>query len=307
MEWKHWARVTELAAAQHGLITTKQVLSAGAGARTLKRDVARGLLDPVRRGVYAVAGAPRSPWQQLMAACLAGGPEVVASHRSAAGLHGFPGVLPGAVELTVPEGRPPRLAGVLCHSSALEAGDVVAAAGFRATSPARTIVDMAGRTSPYLLSKFVDHCLQRRLCTSNDLRQRLEQLGGRGRPGTARLRRVLVDRTGGDSGLEATWMRILSRAGLAPPAVQHQVVTGSRVLLLDFAWPEQRVGVEVDGWEPHRHRSAWDHDHDKINAYLEVGWQVLFVTSNTPPRDVIRQLRSLISRERATCWPPSAT
>ena len=98
-----------------------------------------------------------------------------------------------------------------------------------------------------------------------------------------------------DSGLEARWLRILRRAGLAPPAFQHQVATGDRVLVMDFAWPFHRVGIEVDGWQPHRHRSAWDRDHDKINAYLEAGWRVLFVTSNTSANRTIRQLRAFLS------------
>ena len=95
-------------------------------------------------------------------------------------------------------------------------------------------------------------------------------------------------------------------AGLAPTAVQHQVLAAGRVLILDFAWPEQRVGIEVDGWAAHRDRSVWDHDHDKVNAYQEVGWRVLFVTSNSRPSDVIRQLRLFISRHSARGWRAGA-
>jgi hypothetical protein len=47
---------------------------------------------------------------------------------------------------------------------------------------------------------------------------------------------------------------------------------------------------------------VWDRDHDKVNAYAEAGWTVLFVTSRTPPADVARQLRQFISRSRATPW-----
>lgn len=66
------------------------------------------------------------------------------------------------------------------------------------------------------------------------------------------------------------------------------------MLLVDFAWPEHRVGMEVDGWEPHRERSSFDRDHDKTNAYAEAGWTVLFVTSRTWPEDVFRQLRRFL-------------
>jgi very-short-patch-repair endonuclease len=166
--------------------------------------------------------------------------------------------------------------------------------GIPVTCPARTIVDLATELPAPRIGALVDHARRRGQCSPLELEEALLRLGGPGRAGTAALRRALSDRVAGDSDLEARWLRTLSRAGLRPPAIQHQVVAGGGVLLLDFAWPDRRVGVEVDGWEPHRHRSAWDHDHDKINAYLEAGWRVLFVTSNSRRPDVIRQLRSFI-------------
>lgn len=162
------------------------------------------------------------------------------------------------------------------------------------------MVDLAGRLSPSLLERAVEHVLRRSLCSADELALAFGCLAGRGRPGTPTLRRLLEDRLDVDSPLKSRWLRCLRRAGLAPPALQHQVVAGHQVLLVDFAWPDQRVGVEVDGWEPHRHRSAWDRDHDKINAYQEAGWRVVFVTSNTSEAKTIGQLRSFL------CQYPSA-
>lgn len=298
MEVELWSRITELAARQDGLVSAAQLHDLGCRPRTLKRAVDRKQLRRVRTGVYAVGGAPPSQWQRLRAACLAGGPHVIASHGSAAALHGLPGFLPGAVEVTSMYGRPVRLSGVRSHTtSLLTPEDVVEVDGIPVTSAVRTVVDVAPEVSLRLLATIVDHASRLRLCTPDQLERRLVQLGGRGRPGTVPLRRVLEDRTGGDSGLEATWLQALRRAGLAPPALQHQVVAGHRVFLLDFAWPEARVGMEVDGWQAHGTRTAWDHDHDKINAYLEAGWRVLFVTSNTPEATTLRQLRQLVAPE----------
>ncbi len=299
----HWAHIAAVAAGQRGLVSRHQALLSGCSIRALERAVERGLLVAVRREVLAVAGAPSSVWRPLMAAYLATSPGIFASHRAAAGLHGFPGILRGAVELTVPSRRPVRLEGARCHTTTVViAGDVTEACGLRVSSASRTIVDLAGQLSPHLLRRIVELACRRRLCTLDELSVRLEQLGGRGRPGTVRLRRVLDDQVGGDSDLEARWLRTLAAADLEPPALQHQVVAAGRVLILDLAWPEQRVGVEVDGWEPHRDRSVWDHDHDKANAYLEAGWRVLFVTSNSRPREVVRQLRLFMSRQAASSW-----
>lgn len=296
MNVDHWATVVQRARVQHGLVTSCQVLAASSEA-ALRRALRAGLLIPLRRGVHKVSGVPSSPWQSLMAACLAAGPAAVASHLAAAGLHGFPGVLPGPLEITAFDGKTPRLSGVRAHASSVyRPEDRQMVLGIPTTSAARTVVDLAGRLSPFMLERVAEHVLRRSLCTAQELELSFRYLGGRGRPGTPTLRRLLEDRLEVDSALEAQWLRSLRRAGLSPPAFQHQVVTGDRLLVMDFAWPLHRVGIEVDGWEPHRHRSAWDSDHDKVNAYLEAGWRVLFVTSNTSTTRTIRQLQAFLSQ-----------
>ena len=224
--------------------------------------------------------------------------DIVVSHRSAAGLYRLPGILPGAVELTAWAGPPLRLAGGRCHSTTgLDPAVIVSLGPFAATGVARTIVDLAGAgLDRSLLEKMVSYACRQRLCSERDLDSLLLRLGGKGRAGTTQLRSILAARAGGDSGLEDRWLRILTRAGLRPPALQHQVVVGGRVLVMDFAWPAVRAGIEVDGWDVHRERQVWDHDHEKMNAYLEAGWRVLFVTSRTDPHDVLRQLPLFISR-----------
>ena len=295
MRTEHWASVTEIATCQHGLVTRAQVLAAGASPRTLHRAVDRGLLTPVRRQVYGVVGVPHDIWQALMAACLAGRPSTLASHRAAAGLHGFPGILPGAVEVTSGRASKRALAGVRCHTSLALAGeDATVVGGIPTTSPARTIVDLAGVLEARPLGLIVDHARRRGLCTPSEIGTVLDRVRGTGRAGAGTLAALIADRERTDSELELKWLRRLRRAGLGPPALQHHVAAPSRLMVVDFAWPDRRVGVEVDGWEPHRARSAWDRDHDKINAYAEVGWKVLFVTSRTPVHDAVRQLRLLL-------------
>lgn len=294
MRPEHWQPLAEVAARQYGLVALSQIRRIGASRSAVARAVASGHLVTVRRSVLAVAGAPDSVWRPLMAAYLAAGRDVVVvSHRAAAALHGFPGILQGAVELTSCTGRPIRLEGARCHSTTrLVPEDLVEVGPFLVTCPARAIVDLAGTgLHRSLLERIITHALRRHMCSVGDLERSLASA----RKGALVLRSLLQDHAGGDSDLEARWLRILARAGLRPPALQHQVVVGARVLLLDFAWPQERVGVEVDGWDVHRARPVWDHDHDKVNASLEAGWRVLFVTSRTAPADVIRQLARFTS------------
>ncbi len=51
---------------------------------------------------------------------------------------------------------------------------------------------------------------------------------------------------------------------------------------MDFAWPEQMVGLEVDGgvWTSGRHTrgSGWTTDTEKLNLAVSMGWRMLRTT-----------------------------
>ena len=282
-----WA---DLAAAQDGLLSRSQLL-ADLSPSAVRHLLASGRLVRVRRGVYAAAGAPPTLWRPLRAALLAAG-DAVASHRAAAGLHHFPGVLPGAAEITVFCRTSPRLPGVIVHrATLLVAEDITEVAGFPATTAARTTVDLAAIVHPSLLERMLDRC------DAGDVSACLERIGTAGRRGTRPLRAMLAARLGGDSPLEALWLRRLKRAGLPPPVVGHQLVVGKRVLVLDMAWPEHRVALEVDGWSVHGTRTQFDRDRERDLLATRAGWRVLRVTSRTPMHEVLATLAPLVSQK----------
>lgn len=290
-----WAKVAALAATQHGLVTARQLHELGLTPSAIKHAQAAGRLCAVRRGVFAVDGLPASPWQPLRAAILA--VDGVASHKAAAALHRFPGVQPGAVELTVFGAVAPRLHGARTHRGyVLYADDVVVVEGMPVTSAARTLLDLAGRTdvSTGLLRRMVDDCAIRRLCTADDVLTCIERADAR--RGRRRLRSLLDARVEADSHLEARWLRRLRRAGFPSPIVGYQLVVGRRVLVLDIAWPEHRVGIEVDGWAPHGTRTAFDRDRLRDLATVRAGWTILRVTARTPPTELFDTLRSLMTQ-----------
>jgi len=112
--------IARLTSAQHGLVTTQQILATGATRAWIRWAVEDGRLTPVRRGVYAAVGAPASPYASLAAAGLAAGPGVAASHLPAGWLWGAADVARALPELTAFDGRQVRLRGVRVHRSALE-------------------------------------------------------------------------------------------------------------------------------------------------------------------------------------------
>ena len=217
--------------------------------------------------------------------------------RAAAGLHGFPGVQAGAVEVTVFDSTTPRLRGVKAHRAAIVvADDITTVTGLAVTSPARTLVDLAGCSdiATSLLARMLDDCAIRRLCRPDDVAECLDRC--QARRGRRRLLALLDQRMRADSHHEARWLRRLQRAGLCPPAVGYQLVVDDRVMVLDFAWPEHRVGIEVDGWQPHATRSAFDRDRLRDLAAARAGWTILRVTSHTPPAELFATIRPLVSQ-----------
>ena len=283
----NWPELAALAERQHGLLTTAQVGSRNA----VHWAVASGRLAVVRRGIYAVAGSPPSRWRDLAAALLA--VDGVASHRAAAGLHRLAGIAPGAVEVTVFDMRTPRLVGVTAHrASVLYADDLTVVQGLPVTSAARTVVDLAPLVGPIMLQRLLDDCIVRRLCTADEVAECLDR--SEARRGRRRLVPLLDARVRSESRLEQLWLRRLQRAGLAPPEVGFQLVVDKQVLVLDFAWPTRRVGIEVDGWRPHATRHAFDRDRARDLAAVRVGWTILRVTSRTPPSRLFATLRPLV-------------
>lgn len=56
--------------------------------------------------------------------------------------------------------------------------------------------------------------------------------------------------------------------------------TTDRDWRFDFAWPEQKVAVEVDGFGfGHQAQQRLAHNHEKQNAAVLMGWRVLRYTS----------------------------
>jgi Transcriptional regulator, AbiEi antitoxin len=282
-----------IARSQHGLIALRQAVALGVTKDAVDVAIARGWLRRVRRGVYAVSGAPPSRWEAVMAAALAAGPDAVVSHRSAATIHGFTGLIADLPELTVPHERRLQLAGVRIHRSRnLAPGDLETRRGVRLTTPVRTVIDITGTTSEYLLGRILDDGAIRRLWTADLVAARVEQLGGRGREGTVRLRRLLDDRRGEghpEGHLEQKVLRVLKRAKdkIPPPVVHYRVVLGGRVFDMDLAWPEHRLDGEVDGYLAHSQRSDFERDRRRANVLGAHGWQMVQWTSTMDDEEIV--------------------
>jgi hypothetical protein len=147
-----------------------------------------------------------------------------------------------------------------------------------ATSPARTVWDVARWLDPIEAVPIVDSLLGMHLVTRQTLADRVERGAGRRGCQRARLVAELAD-PGAQSPAESRLRVRLMLAGLPRPVTQCPVRIGpSLVLHPDLGWPQWRVAVEYDGhW--HADAEQLHHDRRRLNQLVAAGWTVLHVTS----------------------------
>ena len=77
-----------------------------------------------------------------------------------------------------------------------------------------------------------------------------------------------------------------------------QVNYGVGPFLVDIAFPEKRVAIEIDGWAFHSDQQAFQNDRTRQNKLALQGWQVLRFTwldLTQHPDRVLAQIRAAIS------------
>lgn len=261
----------------HGVISRHEAIRLGLTAGQVRNRVRAGAWLQDARGVYRLAGSPGGPLGDLRAAVLAGGPKAVASHESAAWLWGIADQVPRPT-VTVPHSQVRRLEGVRVVRSRVPAR-VVVRRGIPCTEAVRTILDCAAGMDPGGIDNLVDRALARRLLRVDDLVAVVDgDRAVRRHPGRIRLARRLAARgvTGAPapSVLESRTARLL--AGIGLPAPKAELVWGpQRRYRLDFAYPELKLVVEVDGFAFHFTPEHQRWDNRRSNSLSAAGWTVL--------------------------------
>jgi hypothetical protein len=238
-----------------GLRLRPELLAAGLSDDELARLCRSGGLSRVRRGAYVDAddrrlrtGAARhalathAALRQLPAGA-------VASHASAAVLHGLPvwGVPLDQVHVTrdgTSGGHRRRTLHV--HVAPLAADEVTAVDGLAATSVARTLADLA-REEPFEQAvAVVDTALRRQLVTRERLDRAIERAPRR--HGVRAARRALAFADGAAESVGESRSRVLmDRARLPTPVLQWAVPALPWLGPCDFGWPELGTVGEFDG------------------------------------------------------------
>jgi very-short-patch-repair endonuclease len=269
--------IRALAARQHGVVRRAQLLEAGVAPHAVAYRVAKGRLHPLHRGVYRV-GPVAAPLEREMAGVLACGATAVLSHHSAGGvwtlLSRGPGVVP--VEVSSQGGYRAPDRGLRLHRVVpFEADEVTTFEGIPITTPARTLLDLAGRLDVWELERAVARADRQKLVTIEALDALLARHPGRA---GCRALRAVLGRNGGSlltrSDAEARFLGLV-REALLPPTEANVAVEGFEV---DFLWRGARLVVEVDGFEYHASRSAFERDRRRDAVLAASGFRVIRVT-----------------------------
>ena len=262
---------------QLALITTHQLHVAAVGRGEVRRRVERGTLHRRYRGVYLVGHPIPLPGARELGAVLACGHRAFISHRSAAGLWGLASAPTDDVDITVVARGCRSRDGLRVHRvESLSREDRAERRGIPVTAPARTLIDFASTTGAEEAERAIAEAFALRLVTESQFRAALDRAPGRA--GVARVQTILGQPGGPKrtrSGGERAMLRLVRAAHLPAPRTNYPVAGYSA----DFCWPDQRVIVEIDGYDFHSGRPAFERDHRRDIVHKNAGYEVLRFTA----------------------------
>ena len=265
-----------LGGAQRGAVKRAQLLAAGVSRHSVDRRAQSGDLHRKHRGVYIVGHLALAPRANEAAALLACGEGALLSHRSAAHVWSLLESVPDRVDVTLVGRRCRPKEGVRLHWVAeIDRRDVRRRDGLPLTSPARTLVDLAFDASADELDRAVSEARALDLLRTGELERALERSPGRRGAAPTRAFLLREDQPGYTrSKAERQMRRLMNAAGLPVPVANAKVAGYTA----DFLWREQRVIVEVDGYQFHGHRAAFERDRRKDMALSAAGYRVIRIT-----------------------------
>lgn len=291
-------RLAALAGAQRGVVSLGQLGEVGITPRATAYRAEQGRLQRIHRGVYAVGHREVGEKGRLRAAVLACGEGALLSHGTAAALWGIRDRWPVLVDVLVPGQKGRKIDGVRCRRCRYpSAHEIVAPEGIPCTTPARTLVDLAGMAGTDSLRRAVERAAVLRRLNIDALDVALYEANGR--RGISGLSRIVdewrtKDGTVPDvrSDFEALVLPRLLIRGVPRPVCNQTLHFGSERLTVDFLWPEHWLVVETDGKETHATPVAFQRDRRRDQILVAAGYRVARATWD----QIHSELESVVAR-----------
>jgi very-short-patch-repair endonuclease len=226
-----------------------------------------------------------------MAASLACGQGAVVSHRSAGALLKLLDEGPVVVDVIAPGDRGRRIDGIRFHRvrppRREESGTV---AGIPCTSPARTLVDLAGVVGDWTLRSAFERAAQRHSLDVGAVEASIDP----SRRGAKALRSLidewreaapLAKQGRLKSPLEAKVLPLLVERDLPAPLLNAPVQIANGRIEVDFLWPHHHFAVEADSRDFHATHIAFERDRWRDRELLRAGYTCMRVTNRQAERE----------------------
>jgi very-short-patch-repair endonuclease len=252
-----------------------------------------------------MAGAPTSWEQSLKAATLWGGENCVVSHETAAALHGLTYVAGRRLHVQSP--RLLQRANIVAHRTRFLSSPTVAVKGIPVTSVTRTLIDLSASLPTRSLEKLLDEAIRQGMTDIDRVKGVLRRSGVK-RRGKRTLRQLIRSRDSNDektdSESEDELIRLIRSRKMPLPVLHYNVFHEDGWLgEVDFAYPRERIAIEVHGYRVHSLKRVWENDQRRENELVRAGWKLLKATSlqlHQDPESFLEVLRSLLEASKGT-------
>jgi very-short-patch-repair endonuclease len=210
-----------------------------------------------------------------MAAVLTAGPGAALSHASAAALWEIRATAATRIDVSVrTNGGRRKRPGLRIHrTTTLQPHEVTEHQAIPATTPARTLLDLASSLPRRALERALDQAEILELFDLQALKAVID--AHRGERGARALAAALEDHHAGTtvtrSALEESFLALCAAQALERPQTNVRVCG----LEVDFLFATQRLVVEVDGYRFHRTRTAFERDRERDAILARHGLRVL--------------------------------
>jgi predicted transcriptional regulator of viral defense system len=277
-------RVAEVATAQGGVVSLKQLNREAVSSKVAADRSRAGSYHRIHRGVYTVGHRSISRYTHLRAAVLACGEGAVVSHLTAAATHGLWDRWPVLIDVTVPVEAGRKIDGVRCRRCRYpEPEEVEVRHGVAVTTVARTLVDLAGILGLKSLRKAVGRAAMRRKLDLQAVDLAIHN--AKRRRGLKALELALIPYRTKDgkvpdvrSDFETLVLPELIEMELPRPGCNVWLQIDGERFLVDFLWERERVIVETDGRETHETPTAFQDDRRRDQFLAAAGYRALRVT-----------------------------
>ena len=264
----------------------------------------------VRYGVYATKRAVlsaesdqrRAHALQVAAVIAAVGRDTVASHQSAATIHGIDLLNHPRELVTLTRSLPRRGSrrssdGILFHAANVPPEHMTRLFGIRVTTAPRTVVDLA-RTSPFMAAVVAADSA---LWADKTTKAELSGVCGTCSqwPGVRQARQVIAfsDRRA-ESALESCARVAFHQLGLEPPELQVTIRGEGFAYRVDFCWAQHRTIAEADGLAKLASRDDILAQFRRDRLLRDAGYKVVHLTWREifeTPAVVVARLRAAFS------------